>query len=359
MTTRLIRPALFASTADASVLRSRAQPLPYDRDSLAPGAVLPTRDEPFLRALVAARAIHFDARETNLGDALLGLSHLEAVVDAVSLFGLRVSVTASPEMAPLVGLPARERRPDRALRISVAPESGPGPLMPRRDLPAFRTATRVYADLPSRRYLDVERRLGVRLPRDRVFLPPLSPPPAASPARPMICYVAASSWPEKKDYGLRGFACVARALDAITGRDFDHVLIRGRDDPRQMHPPLRELPRESQDLAALLGLFARATLILGNDTGLLHAAAMTRSDIRLGVIGIYGRHSYLRFTTGHRHHYAIATPFAQAMAFCDGSPVRDRIDDAYRRAAAVRRIPPEYVAECARRVLDGELTASS
>ncbi|HEY0143333.1 MAG TPA: hypothetical protein VGF48_20745 [Thermoanaerobaculia bacterium] len=185
MTTRLVRPALFASTADASVLQSQAQPLPYDRDSLAPGKVLPTRDEPFLRALVTAQAIHFDGRETNLGDALLALSHLEAVVDAASLFGLRVSVTASAEIARLVDLPGVGRPPERALRISVALGSGGGPLMPRPDVPAFRTATRVYADLPSRRYLDVERRLGVRLPRDRAFLPALSPPPAASPRRPM------------------------------------------------------------------------------------------------------------------------------------------------------------------------------
>ncbi|HEY0143332.1 MAG TPA: hypothetical protein VGF48_20735 [Thermoanaerobaculia bacterium] len=77
------------------------------------------------------------------------------------------------------------------------------------------------------------------------------------------------------------------------------------------------------------------------------------------MIGIYGRHSYLRFTTGHRRHYAVATPFAQAMALCDGNPLRDRIDDHYPRAAAVRRIAPEFIADCARRVLDGEPTASS
>ncbi|HMJ83763.1 MAG TPA: hypothetical protein VK504_11375, partial [Vicinamibacterales bacterium] len=70
MSPRLMRPALFATTADASALRGRAHPLPYDRDSMAPGDVLPMRDERFLRALLAAQAIYFDGRQTNLGDAL-------------------------------------------------------------------------------------------------------------------------------------------------------------------------------------------------------------------------------------------------------------------------------------------------
>ncbi len=122
-----------------------------------------------------------------------------------------------------------------------------------------------------------------------------------------------------------------------------------------MYPPLQALPIESHDIAALLGLFSQATLIIGNDTGLVHAAAMTMSHTRLGVIGIYGRHSYLRFTTGDRRQYAIATPFGQAMAFADCSPVRDRIDDKqYPHASTIRRIAPEYIAECARRVLEGD-----
>lgn len=355
---RLTRPALFASTADASILRGHARPLPYERESLAPGEVLPARDEAFLRALLAARAIHFDSGETNLGDALLALSHLEAMIDAASLLGLRVGVTASPDIARLLDLPAKVRPPHGAVRLSAALGSA-GPLMPRPDVPAFRTSARVYADLPSRRYLDVERRVGVRLPRNDGFLPALSGRAAGSDRppgsdRPMIGYIAASSWPEKKDYGIHRFAQVARHIDAITGGDFDHVVVPGLENVPEVHPPLRELPRDGHDLAELLGLFARATLIVGNDTGLLHAAAMTKSATRLGVIGIYGRHSYLRFTTGHHRHFAIATPFAQRMAFCDGSPVRDGIDDErYPRAATIRRIAPAYVAECARRVLEG------
>jgi hypothetical protein len=354
MNSHLVRPALFTSTADASALRDRAQLLPYDRDSLAPGEVLPIRDEPFLRALLAARSIYFDGRETHLGDTLLGLSHLEAVRDAAWLLGLRLTETASPEIAHLLEVPATTRPPDHAMRISVGPVRT-GQLMPRADLPAFRTSTRVYADLPSRRYLDVERRLGLRLPKNRFFLPTLSGRPAAGRGRPLICYIAASSWPEKKDYGVRGFALVAQRINAITGCDFDHALIQGLEDPQETHPPLLALPLESHDITALLGLFTQATLIIGNDTGLIHAAAMTKSHTRLGVIGIYGRHSYLRFTTGDRRQYAIATPFAQAMALSDRSPARDGIDDEwYPYAAAVRRIAPEYIAECALRVLEGD-----
>jgi len=347
MSPRLMRPALFATTADASALRGRAHPLPYDRDSMAPGDVLPMRDERFLRALLAAQAIYFDGRQTNLGDALLGLSYLEAVRDAASLLGLQLRVIASPDIARLLKVPGTNRPPDRTLRIGVA-QGSERLFASNEDLPVFRTATRVYASLPSRYYFDVERRLGLRLPRSSGFLPVLPARPAHRD-RPFVCYIAASSWPEKKDYGIRGFARVAQQI----GDDFEHVVVRGLDDPPETHPPLTLAP-ESNDVEDLLGLFAEAALIIGNDTGLLHAAAMTATSSRRGVIGIYGRHSYLRFTTGDRHQYAIATPFAQAMAFSDRSPVRDQIDDErYRRAAAVQRIAPEFIAACARRVVDG------
>ena len=355
MNTHLIRPALFASTADASALRDRAEALPYDRDSLTAGSPLPVRDQPFLDALLATHVIHFDDRETPLGDALLGLSHFEAIRDAAVLLGLQLTATASPKFAQLLGVPAIADPPVSAMRISFGPDRT-GPLTARADLPAFRTSARVHADLPSRRYLDVERRVGLRLPKNRFFLPTLSGRTAPDRTRPLICYIAASSWPKRKDYGARGFALVARRINALTGRRFDHALIQGLENRRETHPPFVRLPRNSHDIASLLGLFAQTTLIIGNDTGLLHASAMTKSESRRGVIGIYGRHSYLRFTTGDCRQYAIATPFAQAMTRLDLSPVRDGIDDArYRRAAPVRRIAPELIADCAMRVIGGDL----
>ena len=304
--------------------------------------MLPTRDVRFLLALLAARSIHFDDRGMNVGDALLALSHLQALRDAAWLFGLRLPVTASTRTAHLLNLPAATQPSPRALRIR-----------PMFDPPAVRTSTRVYADLPSRRYLAVERRLGLRLPRNWGFLPVLSSCSPAGHSRPLICYIASSAWPRKKNYGARGYASIARSMDEIIGRKFDHVLVQGLDDMRRPPAPLR-LSNNAHDLPTLLQLFARATLVIGNDTGLLHAAAMTKSDTRLGVIGIYGRHSYFRYTTGDPRHYAIATPFAQAMAFSDGSPQRDRIaDEWYPRAAGIRRIPPKFIAECAVRVLAG------
>jgi len=235
---------------------------------------------------------------------LLGLSYLEAVRDAASLLGLQLRVLSSPDIARLLKVPGTNRPPDRTLRIGVAQGSA-RLFASNEDLPAFRTASRVYASLPSRYYFDVERRLGLRLPRNHGFLPVL-PALAVHRDRPFVCYIAASSWPEKKDYGIRGFARVAE----IIGDDFEHVVVRGLDDPPETHPPLTLAP-EWDDIEALLGLFAEAALIIGNDTGLLHAAAMTATSSRRGVIGIYGRHSYLRFTTGDRHQYAIATPFAE------------------------------------------------
>jgi Glycosyltransferase family 9 (heptosyltransferase) len=322
--------------------------LPYDRDALEPGTMLPERDEPFLRALLSGRPIHVDGRETAFGDALLALAHVEALRDAAALLGLPLTLTASPLIARMLEVPALELPRRGAIRVGLALECE-GVLVPRPDVPVLCTASRVYAHQPARRYLDAERRLGIRLPRDDRFLPALQAAPAAARGRPLICYIAASSWPARKDYGTHLFAEVARQL----GDDFDHVLVPGLEDDDEPPSPLQPVPCKVYDIPALLALFTQSTLVLGNDTGLLHAAAMTQSAIRRGVIGIYSRHSYLRFTTGDARQYAIATPFAQAMALGNRNPGPLGVDDSrYPRAGATRRVPPQFIADCARRVLE-------
>jgi ADP-heptose:LPS heptosyltransferase len=100
-------------------------------------------------------------------------------------------------------------------------------------------------------------------------------------------------------------------------------------------------------------VFASAQVVIGNDTGLTHLAALTeRPDgTRPEVIGLYGRHAHTRWTTGGERHHAIATAFSQMLSAADRCPVRDDLDDTlWSQAASLAEIPPEAVATFAARL---------
>ncbi len=78
----------------------------------------------------------------------------------------------------------------------------------------------------------------------------------------------------------------------------------------------------------LVGLFPHCLLIVGNDTGLTHLAAMARGGQDRGgppVIGLYARHSHSKWRTGLPHHHAVATNLSDRMHQGDLCPVRDTI----------------------------------
>jgi ADP-heptose:LPS heptosyltransferase len=83
------------------------------------------------------------------------------------------------------------------------------------------------------------------------------------------------------------------------------------------------------DAVDCLDVFASAELVIGNDTGLTHLAALTTRPDGSGpqVVGLYGRHAHTKWTTGSRRHHAIATAWSQMLAAADRCPVRDRLDD--------------------------------
>jgi ADP-heptose:LPS heptosyltransferase len=96
-------------------------------------------------------------------------------------------------------------------------------------------------------------------------------------------------------------------------------------------------------------------LVVGNDTGLTHLAAATRSPDGRGpqVIGLHARHSHTKWRTGLPWHHAIATAFSDKMHREDRCPVRDRIDDRdFGAASEITSITPSYLAEAAADVLD-------
>jgi len=132
--------------------------------------------------------------------------------------------------------------------------------------------------------------------------------------------------PARKDYGQDRYARIAQLLvDKLPG-SWTFTLITGHD-ALPSHPLFATLA----GLGAVdcLDVFGSADVVVGNDTGLTHLAAMTeRADgTSPHVIGLYGRHAYNKWTTGHHHHHAVATPFSQMLAAADRCPVRDRLDD--------------------------------
>jgi hypothetical protein len=207
----------------------------------------------------------------------------------------------------------------------------------------------VHAALPMRYYLDVEQRLGVRLPADRSPLPTFA---SAAQARPFhVVFITATSWADRKDYGTDGFLRVAQLLATRRTAPWSFTLITGYK--------LRTRPRADIEILAgldaveCLDVFASADVVIGNDTGLTHLAALTERPDGTGpqVIGLYGRHAHTKWTTGHSRHHAIATPFSKMLAAADRCPVRDQIDDALWSDAGLSQVPAELIADFAGRVV--------
>jgi ADP-heptose:LPS heptosyltransferase len=216
------------------------------------------------------------------------------------------------------------------------------------------TSHKTHVALPARYYLEMEMRLGVRLPRDDNFVPTYHyVAPAPFRTNLLVCYVSATSLPEKKDYGKDRYREVASALSAnLVPRSVRHFHIGSHYEAASTRPPLEEIEVATIDDAGRL--FATADLVIGNDTGLTHLAALSLGRGREAqVVGLYGRHSYAKWNTGRSNHHAIATVFSQWMKAADLCPVRDEIDDSvYGDAANLASIIPSYIAEVAAALLD-------
>jgi ADP-heptose:LPS heptosyltransferase len=160
--------------------------------------------------------------------------------------------------------------------------------------------------------------------------------------------------PEKKDYGVSAFQVVASEITRrVAPKVARHLLIGARG-----HLDIRTAPLEPVNVATLEqagALFAAADIVISNDTGLMHLAALCNAlSGPPQVIGLYGRHSYRKWSTGRRNHHAIATAFSEWMHKSDLCPVRDNIDDLLFSASAnLRSIPPAFVAQMAVELISG------
>jgi hypothetical protein len=204
----------------------------------------------------------------------------------------------------------------------------------------------VHAALPMRYYLSAEQALGVRLPADRAPLPAFV---SSERVRPFhVVFVSATSWPGRKDYGASGFARIANALVERFSALWTFSLITSADAEAVVPGDIMALV--GLDAVDCLDVFASADVVIGNDTGLTHLAALTERPDGTGpqVIGLYGRHAHTKWTTGTERHHAIATLFSQMLAFADRCPVRDQLDDElWSESANLTSIPAELVADFA------------
>lgn len=309
-----------------------------------------------LAAKAASSGWKIDLGERGLGDLLLGLALARALAEATSRNDLEYAGPRTDLMRrsslPLSTLPAPGRDTIRA--------SGPAPV----SFPAIPEATpawldiidenqaEVHAALPMRYYLGAEQDLGVRLPASHAPAPVFLSVQETQPFH--VVFVGATSWPGRKDYGPAGFAAVADALTERSAGPWRFTLIPGKNSLPPQPPtaaPLEVLPGITA--VDCIDVFASAEIVIGNDTGLTHLAALTRRSDGTGphVIGLYGRHAHTKWTTGADRHHAVATSFSQMLAAADRCPVRDQLDDsAWSQASDLSAIQPRLIAETAAHV---------
>lgn len=210
----------------------------------------------------------------------------------------------------------------------------------------------VHAALPMRFYLDIEMRTGHRLKAARNPMPRfLSAVPKSEPLH--ATFIMASSDPEIKSYGADNFALVARELARRLNKWPTITVITAKGAPADASAPLRELGADVlDDLTAeeCIDVFASSDLVIGNDTGLTHLAALTIRKDGSGpqVVSLYSTFSYSKYTTGSPTHHAVATPFSQMLTLSNRCYSQDQVSpDLWGRSAILRDISPIVVAEFA------------
>jgi hypothetical protein len=149
--------------------------------------------------------------------------------------------------------------------------------------------------------------------------------------------------------GLRRIAPAVEGADAILGLDAGGIvpaLAISLASGLPYTDGIRVEPVMRAGLKTLISRFARCDVVLGNDTGLTHLAAL--ASRRAEVIGLYGRHSHSKWRTGLARHHALATPFSESMHRWDMCPVRDGLDDAEgERYVPLSAISPVALADTA------------
>lgn len=292
--------------------------------------------------------------ERGLGDVLLALGLVQALADGTGLDSELHYQGPRPRLMQRCRLPMSTSFTDGRHTVHTKHSKGftfyAIPERPQAWLDILDVElVEVHAALPMRYYLAVEQTLGVRLPADRAPLPTFM---SSEQARPFhVVFVSATSWPSRKDYGGAGFARIAGVLAQRFPAPWTFTLITSTDAEPVTFDGIDILA--GLDAVDCLDVFASAEVMIGNDTGLTHLAALTERPDGTSphVLGLYGRHAHTKWTTGTAHHHAIAAPFSQMLALADRCPVRDHLDDAlWSQSASLADIPAEIIADFASEV---------
>jgi hypothetical protein len=285
--------------------------------------------------------------DRGLGDVLLALALARALAEG----------TGQPELHYEGPRPRLMRRCQLPMTASLQPgphvvQAGPRPGLAVPAVPEEPPAwldildeqhAEVHAALPMRYYLAAEQVLGIRLPADHAPAPAFSSAEREQPCH--VVFVTATSWPGRKDYGADGYTAIARAFGTLHPAPWRFTMITSADSDHEPCDGMEILA--GPDAVDSLDVFASAAVVIGNDTGLTHLAALTRRPDGTGpqVIGLYSRHAHNKWTTGTSHHHAVATPFSRMLALADRCPVRDQIDDAvWAQSASITALPSSGIA---------------
>jgi ADP-heptose:LPS heptosyltransferase len=380
-----------AATSEARVHDGRARcpgtalhtvPLGYDRKTLPVGQQLPVPPSVDLAARIAACSQIEIALHGKLGDSLLALSAVRAVAEWIALrrrLPVPITITgpythlfARTTLARIDLLSQSQHRQaivaDRAGADARGSEAGTLLLVDPEQPPCWSTDGFAMPDLPARHYLALERRLGLRLPAERPFTPMLFARPNTKVQQlqanrwighPTIAAITATSWPKRKDFGAERYIETAERISHHLGTPVRLLLIGGKSnsDTEMNAEPARSnvhiLHLDGMPVDDLVDLLPQTNLVLGNDTGLTHLAALARNPDGTGphVIGLHARHSHSKWRTGLPHHHAIATPASERMHQGDLCPVRDRITQA--EGSDITAITPATLAGFATHLLAG------
>lgn len=331
-------------------------PLGYNRQGIGIGAVLPVPASAELVDRLGECDEILVSFQSKLGDSLLALSAVRALSDWFSLRSptRRLPVRVEGPYARLIartGLLAGEPAASHGKFVVIGDRESVDRHQPAAHAsiicdpaapPCWSTDGQAQPDMPARHYLALERRLGIRLPATSPFAPTLATGQNRLSQQLQaagwfdgltIAAITATSWPERKNYTAERFTEVAARIAEARQTPVRLLLIGGDHDgciriaAAEAARGARALYLDGLPADDLADVFPRCDLVLGNDTGLTHLAALTRNPEGSGppVLGLYARHAHSKWRTGHPHHHAVATPLSERMHQGDLCPVRDAI----------------------------------
>jgi hypothetical protein len=193
-----------------------------------------------------------------------------------------------------------------------------------------------YPSRPARYFLTFEREVGTRLISDpNESLPDFNFDNRSNNDEKVMCIISQSSRPEKK-FGTSRFINLAKRLYDAKMADKVYLFANSKEESPSEWILVTKLLVEYKDWLVLVEnkgfeemavLFSNSKIVVGNDTGFTHLAAMSISNMgRPKVFTIYSRHDYGKWSTGKNNVFPIFTKLSEYLKYNNMSIQRDKID---------------------------------